>query len=94
MPTIQDVAKQAGVAPMTVSRVVNKSGYVAEAMRARVETAIADLGYVPNTLARSLRSRRTNTLALVVTDVTKPVLHHGRPRRRRCGQRRGLPWSS
>ena len=72
MPTIQDVAKQAGVAPMTVSRVVNKSGYVAEAMRARVETAIADLGYVPNTLARSLRSRRTNTLALVVTDVTNP----------------------
>ncbi len=72
MSTIKDVAKQAGVAPITASRVVNNSGYVSQEKRERVENAIAELGYVPNTLARSLRSRRTNTLALVLTDITNP----------------------
>jgi len=72
MPTINDVAKKAGVAPITVSRVINNSGYASEDTRKRVEEAIAELGYVPNTLARGLRSKRTNTLALVVTDITNP----------------------
>jgi LacI family transcriptional regulator len=72
MPTIRDVAKRARVAPTTVSRVINHSGYVSDATRARVEAAIDDLGYVPNRLARSLRLKRTNTLALVVTDITNP----------------------
>ncbi|HLK61685.1 MAG TPA: LacI family DNA-binding transcriptional regulator [Chthonomonadaceae bacterium] len=72
MITLQDVAKRAGVAPITVSRVVNNSGYVALEVRQRVQRAIADLGYVPNTLARSLRSRQTNTLALILTDITNP----------------------
>jgi LacI family transcriptional regulator len=72
MATIRDVAKRAGVAPITVSRVINNSGYVSEKTRARVEAAIADLGYVPNVLARSLRSRRTNTLALILSDISNP----------------------
>jgi LacI family transcriptional regulator len=72
MTTIQDVAKRAGVAPITVSRTINSSGYVSEETRRRVEAAIEELGYVPNTLARGLRSKRTNTLALVVTDITNP----------------------
>jgi LacI family transcriptional regulator len=72
MPTIQDVAKLAGVSPITVSRVLNNSGYASEETRARVEAAVAELGYVPNTLARGLRSKRTNTLALVMTDITNP----------------------
>jgi LacI family transcriptional regulator len=72
MPTIQDVAKLAGVAPITVSRVINNSGYASEETRARVEAAIATLGYIPNTLARGLRSKRTHTLALVMTDITNP----------------------
>ena len=72
MPTIQDVAKRAGVAPITVSRVVNNSGYASEETRKRVEAAIDELGYVPNMLARGLRSKRTNTLALVMTDITNP----------------------
>lgn len=72
MPTIQDVAKLAGVAPITVSRVINNSGYASEETRARVEAAIAALGYIPNTLARGLRSKRTHTLALVMTDITNP----------------------
>ena len=72
MPTIRDVAKTAGVATTTVSRVLNNSGYVSAATRARVEAAIQELGYVPNRVARSLRLKRTHTLALVVTDITNP----------------------
>jgi LacI family transcriptional regulator len=72
MPTLLDVAKRAGVAPITVSRVINNSGYISQATRERVELAVKELGYVPNTLARGLRSKRTKTLALVVTDITNP----------------------
>lgn len=72
MATIRDVAKRAGVAPITVSRVINNSGYFSEAARASVEAAIAELGYVPNRLARGLRQKRTHTLALVLTDITNP----------------------
>lgn len=72
MPTIRDVARRAGVAPTTVSRVINNSGYVSQPTRERVEAAVADLGYVPNTLARSLRFKKTNTLALVLPDITNP----------------------
>ena len=50
MPTIRDVAKLAGVAPITVSRVINDSGYVKQETRERVEAAVEKLGYVPNTL--------------------------------------------
>ena len=72
MPTVHDVAKRAGVAPITVSRVINNSGYISDSTRERVEMVIKEIGYVPNTLARGLRSKRTNTLALVVTDITNP----------------------
>jgi LacI family transcriptional regulator len=72
MATIHDVAQRAGVSPITVSRVINHSGYASRETRERVEAAIAELGYVPNRLASSLRSKRTNTLALVLTDVTNP----------------------
>lgn len=70
--TIRDVAKLAGVAPITVSRVLNNSGYVSAQVRARVEEAAAELHYVPNMLAHSFRSDRTQTLALVLTDITNP----------------------
>lgn len=72
MPTIKDVARRAGVAPITASRVINNSGYVSAETRRRVEAAIEELGYVPNRVARSLRSKRTQTLALVLTDITNP----------------------
>jgi LacI family transcriptional regulator, galactose operon repressor len=72
MSTVIDVAKRAGVAPITVSRVINNSGYISQATRARVEAAVKELGYVPNTLARGLRSKQTKTMALVVTDITNP----------------------
>jgi LacI family transcriptional regulator len=72
MPNLLDIAKRAGVAPITVSRVINNSGYVSQATRERVEIAVKELGYVPNTIARGLRSKRTHTLALIVTDITNP----------------------
>ena len=72
MPNLLDIARRAGVAPITVSRVINNSGYVSQSTRERVEAAVKELGYVPNTIARGLRSKRTHTLALIVTDITNP----------------------
>jgi LacI family transcriptional regulator len=57
---------------MTVSRVINRSGYVNVTTRARVEAAIAELGYMPNESARNLRSQKSGTIALIVTDITNP----------------------
>jgi LacI family transcriptional regulator len=72
MSTINDVAQRAGVSAMTVSRVVNGTGYTSAETRARGERAIEELGYVPNALARQLRSKRTQTIALVVSDISNP----------------------
>lgn len=72
MTTIRDVAKLAGVSPITVSRVVNGADSVTEDTRQRVRQAIDQLHYVPNTLARSLRSHQSHTIALIVSDITNP----------------------
>src|SRR5215218_10752498 len=70
--TIRDVARRAGVSPMTVSRVINDSELVSPDTRRRVEDAIGELGYVPSRLARGLSARRTGTLAVIVPDVANP----------------------
>jgi LacI family transcriptional regulator len=70
--TIRDVARHAGVSPMTVSRVINESQQVSLATREVVEAAIQELGYVPNVLARGLSARRTRILALIVPDAANP----------------------
>lgn len=72
MSTIADVARRAGVSKMTVSRVINDSGYISQETRERVEHAIVELGYIPNALARSLRFKQTRTIALILTDITNP----------------------
>jgi LacI family transcriptional regulator len=72
MPTIKDVARRAGVSTMTVSRVINNSDYISQETRERVEQAIAELDYLPNALARSLRFKQTKTIALVLTDIANP----------------------
>jgi LacI family transcriptional regulator len=72
MTNIKDVAKLAGVSPITVSRYMNNSGYCSLETHTRVKNAIEELGYVPNRLASGLRSKRSNTLALVLTDITNP----------------------
>jgi LacI family transcriptional regulator len=63
--TLQDVAKLAGVSTKTVSRVVNHQAEISAATRLRVQTAIEQLGYRPNILARSLVNQRSDSLAVV-----------------------------
>ncbi|GAB3083171.1 LacI family DNA-binding transcriptional regulator [Nocardioides zeae] len=70
--TITDVAAAAGVAASTVSRAFTRPGRVNHATQARIMEVAAELGYAPNPAARALESGRTNTLALVVPDVTNP----------------------
>jgi LacI family transcriptional regulator len=70
--TIRDVAAKAGVSINTVSRVLNDRPDVNEATRSRVRAAITELGYRPNSLARSLIRRTSRTIGLVVTDCTNP----------------------
>lgn len=72
MVSIRDVANQAGVSVGTVSNVLNRPEIVADATRARVRDAIAELGFVPNESARQLRRGRGRVLGLVVLDVANP----------------------
>jgi LacI family transcriptional regulator len=72
MVTINDVAAHAGVGKGTVSRVLNGGGKVSPATRARVDAAIAELGYTPSYAARSLARGRVPTVAVVVPFVTHP----------------------
>jgi LacI family repressor for deo operon, udp, cdd, tsx, nupC, and nupG len=70
--TLRDVALRAGVSPRTVSNVVNDFPYVAEPTRVRVREALAELGYQPNMVARSLRRGRTGLIALVLPELDVP----------------------
>lgn len=70
--TMADVAKQAGVSLMTVSRIVNNKGDISEATTLRVQAVIERLGYRPSGIARSLATSRTRTLGLVVPDNANP----------------------
>lgn len=70
MTTIADVAKLAGVSTGTVSRVMNGAGNVNPETRAKVDQAIAALGYEPNFQARSLRNKRTDTIALALPELS------------------------
>jgi LacI family transcriptional regulator len=70
--TMRQVADRAGVSAMTVSRVINASPRVSAEARRRVEAAIADLGYVPNRLARGLIRKKTGAIGLIVPDVGNP----------------------
>ena len=72
MPTIREVAGLARVSPTTVSHVINATRFVSDDIRARVRTAMAELGYHPNAVARSLRRGRTHTLGLVLPDSGNP----------------------
>ncbi|MFF9072526.1 LacI family DNA-binding transcriptional regulator [Streptomyces sp. NPDC014872] len=67
-PTLEEVAARAGVGRGTVSRVINGSPRVSARTREAVETAVAELGYVPNRAARALAGNRTDAIALVVPE--------------------------
>jgi DNA-binding LacI/PurR family transcriptional regulator len=64
-PVMADVARLAGVSHQTVSRVINGATSIRPSTRARVERAIADLGYHPNTAARALVTRRSKTIGII-----------------------------
>jgi len=72
MSTISKVAERAGVSRTTVSHVINHADRVSKSLRERVQKAIDELGYVPNPQARSLRTGRTNTIAMLIPDIRNP----------------------
>ena len=72
MPTIQDVARDAGVSTATVSRVFSAPDLVLEGTRQKVMEAVARLGYEPNFAAKSLRTLRTEKILVTVPDISNP----------------------
>ena len=72
MPTIRDVAREAGVSIATVSHVLNGTRPVHPDTAARVQSAVRDLDYRPMALARNLRRGRTTTIGLLVSDISNP----------------------
>ncbi|GIP40219.1 LacI family transcriptional regulator [Paenibacillus sp. J31TS4] len=72
MATIRDVAKLAAVSVATVSRVLNNNGYVNKETKEKVQQAIQLLQYEPNTMAKGLAGKKTETLALVLPDISNP----------------------
>jgi LacI family transcriptional regulator len=72
--TANDVARVTGLSTMTVSLVINGSPRISAATRRKVQKAIAELGYVPNRLARSLSGHRLGVVAVIVVDITHPWL--------------------
>ncbi|HEY6411430.1 MAG TPA: LacI family DNA-binding transcriptional regulator, partial [Ktedonobacteraceae bacterium] len=75
IPTIQDVARHADVAVGTVSRVINDSPGVKPATRQRVLAAIGELDYSPNLIARSMTSKRTGSVGVIVPFFTRPFFN-------------------
>ncbi|WP_166000777.1 LacI family DNA-binding transcriptional regulator [Bacillus sp. Cs-700] len=67
-----DVAKKAGVSQSTVSRVLNNYPYIKTATKEKVLTAINELGFTRDEIARSLASKKTRTIGLIVGDITNP----------------------
>ena len=72
MATIYEVSKLAGVSLATVSRVLNNSGKVTPKTREKVQAAIAELGYRPNSMAQSLASRRSNSVGILIPELHGP----------------------
>ncbi len=78
LPTMYDVAKRAGVSQPTVSRVLNQNDTsvpISDDTRQRVLAAVEELGYRPNVVARSLRTQRTQMIALLIADISNGFYH-------------------
>lgn len=72
--TIYDIAELAGVSPSTVSRALGKPGRISAQTAAKIRAAADELNFRVNPMARALPTGRTNTLALVVADITNPMV--------------------
>ncbi len=76
-PTLDDVAKKAGVSTATVSRCLNNPQRVVEATRARVMTAVSDLGYTPNFAARVMAAKRSFTIGAIIPTMENAIFARG-----------------
>jgi LacI family transcriptional regulator/LacI family repressor for deo operon, udp, cdd, tsx, nupC, and nupG len=72
--SIEDIAEAAGVSHSTVSRALRDSPLISADVRERIQHLADELGYVPNAIAQSLQTQRTNTIGLVVTSIADPFL--------------------
>ncbi|HWR34365.1 MAG TPA: LacI family DNA-binding transcriptional regulator [Clostridia bacterium] len=70
--TLADVARAAGVVPMTASRAINNTGYVSDDVRERVLKAASELNYRPNMLARSLKGQTLKAIGIMLPDIANP----------------------
>ena len=70
--SIIDVARRAGVSPATVSRVLNKTANVSPELKERVLSAVSELNYVPDPFAHGMRTKRTRSIGLIISDITNP----------------------
>jgi LacI family transcriptional regulator len=69
---VQDVAREAGVSASTVSRALHTRGYASREVRERVQAVAQRLGYVPNHMARNLRSRTSTAIGVLISDLRNP----------------------
>ncbi|MEL4024755.1 LacI family DNA-binding transcriptional regulator [Lysinibacillus endophyticus] len=72
MANISDVAKLANVSVATVSRYLNNSGYVGKKSRAQIEEAIKQLNYTPSEVARTLTTKQSDLIGLIIPDINNP----------------------
>lgn len=72
MATIKDVSEYAGVSQATVSRVINGTSRVSHDKKLKVERAIQELGYRPNSIAQALASSRTGSIGIIVPELGGP----------------------
>jgi len=70
--TIRDVAKEAGVSVATVSRFINKISYISQETEQKIQEVMKRLDYQPNEVARGLAKQKSNTIALIIPDITNP----------------------
>lgn len=72
MVTRDDVARKAGVSATTVSHVINKTRYVSDELKKKVLNVVEELKYTPNLVARSLTTKKSNQVAIIINDITNP----------------------
>lgn len=72
MATIYDIAAKLGVSTATVSRAINGTGRVSEETRLKVKAAIEEMGYQPNHIARTLTTKHSRIIGLIIADITNP----------------------